>query len=712
MRGVTAALAALVLAVASSSVLAGPASAAGFSSASRTARADDATATNLYVATTGDDANSCATIDAPCLTVSGAVARAQTEIANGAVDVDVNVADGTYTENVVIGSVASGHSLSLIGGSASSTIIHGTGDASTPASVISITSGTVTITGLSVTGGYAASGGGISNENGTLTVSDSTVSDNTATDLNTLAGGGGIFNNTGTLTVSGSTVSDNTATTGYAGAIFNNSGTVTVTDSTVSGNDGWYVGGIHNRGTLNVTGSTLSDNIATKNFGGAISNFGGTLHLSDSTLSGNSAMNLNLGSGGAIYNKGPATVTNSTLSGNSAYQGGGIYTQSKLLTVSNSTLSDNTQTEQLAGQVRPGGGIYARSSPFVAISNSILSGSSCNQKYAAVDGGYNVSDDSTCFTALGPTSIQDSTTIGLEPLAANGSNGPWTMAIDAASSAHHLVPSCTGTDERGLSRPGYGGSANCDAGAYEVQGAAPAVTTDPQSQTFWIGSDATFAAAASGTPSPTVKWQVNTGSAWADVSGAAATTLTVPNVTFAMSGNAYRAVFANGVGADAISAAATLTVPVPAILPIDKPQAPGPVAGVTTTPVPSPGSAPGPGTGHVPSPESPPASNPDKPEVSKVGSARGATKRLNVKVTEAGRIRTSGSGLQRRYRTVPKAGTYRVPVKLSKRARRALSRTGHVTVRVTVRFTSASGGRASTHVHVTFERHAKHRSRR
>jgi hypothetical protein len=83
-----------------------------------------------------------------------------------------------------------------------------------------------------------------------------------------------------------------------------------------------------------------------------------------------------------------------------------------------------------------------------------------------------------------------------------------------------------------------------------------------------------------------------------------------------------------------------------------------------------------------------------------------------VKVTEAGRIRTSGSGLRRRHKTVPKAGTYRVPVKLSTRARRTLSREGHVTVRVTVRFTSATGRRASTHVRVTFKRHAKHRSRR
>ena len=343
--------------------------------------------------------------------------------------------------------------------------------------------------------------------------------------------------------MSDSTVSDNTATTGYAGGIFNNTGTVTVSDSTVSGNSGWYVGGINNRGTLNVSGSTVSDNTATKVFGGGISNYGGTMTVTNSTLSGNSAASANMGKGGAIYNRGIATVTNSTLSGNSAYQGGGIWTQSKLLTVSNSTLSGNTHTVTLAGAVRPGGGIWMDSSPYANISNSILSGSSCNQKWA-VDGGYNVTDDSSCFTAIGPTSIQASTTIGLAPLAANGSTGPQTMAIDSTSSAHHLVPGCTGTDARGQTRPGFGGTANCDAGAYELQAIAPIVTTDPQSQTFAIGSDATFTAAASGTPNPTVQWQVNTGSGWADIPGATATTLTLTGVMRGMSGNQYRAVFA------------------------------------------------------------------------------------------------------------------------------------------------------------------------
>jgi predicted outer membrane repeat protein len=80
-------------------------------------------------------------------------------------------------------------------------------------------------------------------------------------------------------------------------------------------------GGINNLGTLTVTNCTLSDNSAT--FGGGIENaHGATLIVTNSTFSGNSAIN---GSGGGrINNLGTLTVTNCTFSDNSAGFGGGI----------------------------------------------------------------------------------------------------------------------------------------------------------------------------------------------------------------------------------------------------------------------------------------------------------------------------------------------------------------------------------------------------
>ena len=89
---------------------------------------------------------------------------------------------------------------------------------------------------------------------------------------------------------------------------------------------------------------------------------------------------------------------------------------------------------------------------------------------------------------------------------------------------------------------------------------APSVTTHPQNTTVMAGATATFTAAATGTPAPTVQWQEypSGGSAWADISGATSTTYTF-TAEYSMTGNQYRAVFTN-LGGSVQSNAATLTV--------------------------------------------------------------------------------------------------------------------------------------------------------
>lgn len=101
---------------------------------------------------------------------------------------------------------------------------------------------------------------------------------------------------------------------------------------------------------------------------------------------------------------------------------------------------------------------------------------------------------------------------------------------------------------------------------------APSVTTQPEHVRVTEGEDATFAAEASGTPNPTVQWQVRrTGADWADVPGATSTTLTVPAPTRAQNGEQYRAVFTNAAGT---------TTSVTAVLSVEagaQPPAPGSV---------------------------------------------------------------------------------------------------------------------------------------
>ena len=136
----------------------------------------------------------------------------------------------------------------------------------------------------------------------------------------------------------------------------------------ISGNS---IGGVFyiNPGvTVNISGVTIEQGKGGYPGGGGIYN-DGTLSLSDSTVSGNSAGFNN--SGGGIYNdhSASATLTNSTVTGNSTdIYGGGIYNDGTL-TLTNSTVSLNG-----TGQV--GGGIFNDQSGSATLTNSTVSGNS------------------------------------------------------------------------------------------------------------------------------------------------------------------------------------------------------------------------------------------------------------------------------------------------------------------------------------------------
>ncbi len=101
---------------------------------------------------------------------------------------------------------------------------------------------------------------------------------------------------------------------------------------------------------------------------------------------------------------------------------------------------------------------------------------------------------------------------------------------------------------------------------------APTVTTQPSATSAQAGGNAVFIAAATGSPTPTVQWMVNTGtgSGFTNVtdgpitnggsySGATTDTLTITAATAAMNGYIYEAVFTNSAGS-ATSNTAALTV--------------------------------------------------------------------------------------------------------------------------------------------------------
>ena len=227
---------------------------------------------------------------------------------------------------------------------------------------------------------------------------------------------------------------------------------VTVTiDRLYMGNSTAPTGGaIYNDGDLTVSNSTFAGSSATS-LGGAIYN-NSSLTIANSTFLGNLAVGL----GGAIYAAASSSsnISNSTFWDNDALHGGGIASHStSTTTVNNSTFSGNSSTSPV-----PTGAAIYNSGVFI-LSNSILTanpgGSDC-ANFGSISSDHNVITDGTCS----PYRIGSAY---LSPLADNG--GPSaTMAIGASSSARNggNYLSCEHTDQRGVRR-----DSTCDIGAYE-----------------------------------------------------------------------------------------------------------------------------------------------------------------------------------------------------------------------------------------------------
>ncbi len=205
--------------------------------------------------------------------------------------------------------------------------------------------GTVTLSNTSVTnntsavtGSTAATppnpvGGGILVFTGTMNLNSSIVSVNTATSAQSASFGGGIVTVSATAAVNltNSVVSNNTAAVTNAafsaivGGIDIEGGTLTMTESTVSGNTGGNIGGIRVlSATANINRSAITGNIASLAFPGGIYAITGTgtttVNLNNSTVSGNTTPTNGGGVGAAATNTGNAVVNInfSTIAGNTA----------------------------------------------------------------------------------------------------------------------------------------------------------------------------------------------------------------------------------------------------------------------------------------------------------------------------------------------------------------------------------------------------------
>jgi hypothetical protein len=264
-----------------------------------------------------------------------------------------------------------------------------------------------------------------------------------------------------TVTLRNMTITGGNFPSFHSGII--NSGAVTLENVTVSGNQG---GGVWNApgATLDMTDCTVSDNTNSAAMG--VQN-DGTMTVTNSTISGNEW--------GGIWNQGTAEVRNSTISGNTANSGAGIYNYSASgqLVLVNVTISNNTATD--------GSSLYS-SGGGVSITNSVIDGS-CAGANVTFSGGHNIeSPDATCnLVGLGdvqdvpPTHPNPGVGLNLGSLANNGgptlthAPQPGSLAIDHVPLSHCFQT----TDQRGVDRPQ---ATLCDVGAVEVTHTAPTLS--------------------------------------------------------------------------------------------------------------------------------------------------------------------------------------------------------------------------------------------
>lgn len=222
-------------------------------------------------------------------------------------------------------------------------------------------------------------------------------------------------------------------------------------------------GAIYTAGDLTISNSTIAGNSAM--FGGGIFvDSGAVVQITGSTLSGNQATR----DGGGLYvRNGSVTLINSTISGNTAVlAGGGIYQTSVNLVLTNVTVAFN--------EANQGGGIYSDFGTVTAlntiISNNVAAGGSPDAA-STILGDHNILQN-----AAGATLTGANNQTGVDPLLTplGDFGGPTqthyllggSPAIDAGGDVGAPL-----TDQRGEARPQEGdgvGLVAHDIGAVEV----------------------------------------------------------------------------------------------------------------------------------------------------------------------------------------------------------------------------------------------------
>jgi hypothetical protein len=313
-------------------------------------------------------------------------------------------------------------------------------------------------------------GGAVCNS-GTTTVSNSLFSDNVS-----IFSHGGAIGSYGTLTVTNTRFLNNRSSIN-GGAIDTANGGLTVTGSTFAGNAAGFRGGGINTfvGTMNISNSSFLTNTAGL-YGGGVASDASTTTIAGSTFAANSSNNH--GGGIELSGNGSLTLTNSTLTDNTAVtEGGGIYWTAggtATLTILNATIADNVAGPD-GGNIYNGSGAH---NTLISVKNSIIAAGSPNNCNATmVSSGHNLESTNTC--GLGAAGDKLNVDPNLGPLLKNGGTTstrlprPGSQAIDGGTNT-----GCPSNDQQGVTRPrdsDGNGTLLCDIGAAEQPYPAPTI---------------------------------------------------------------------------------------------------------------------------------------------------------------------------------------------------------------------------------------------
>lgn len=220
------------------------------------------------------------------------------------------------------------------------------------------------ITGCTFKNQYS---GAVALANGTMTMTDGTISGNTASAYN--AAGGVLVNGTSSLAMSGGTIADNTAKRG-GGVCVRENGTFTMSGGTISGNSTAVDSATIQQPNAGGGGVFVEDNAA--------------FEMTNGTITGNKTNGMGGGVATAVLSEndtvggGRFHMTGGTISDNTASCGGGVYSWSgrDRVVLEGGNIVNNTAHRQ-------GGGVYVSHAPWsITIKNALITANT-----AAIQGG-------------------------------------------------------------------------------------------------------------------------------------------------------------------------------------------------------------------------------------------------------------------------------------------------------------------------------------